>query len=193
MNRRHAGLRLMGTLLAVMAAGSAAAWAQTPRGGTPWVAALPPAQVQAVRVPDAPVRIDVPRKDWMLLPAGRSALLVLASRKGDADVTIERTALQFALAPDDITEVLATVQADAARAREPKAANFEMQVLEAGDRRLVAIQYTRPGVLGQERVRQYSIPVGLWLYHITAAASASAFPSHERTFAHLAASFLPLE
>ncbi len=40
-------------------------------------------------------------------------------------------------------------------------------------RRLVAVQYSRPGVLGSERVRQYSVPVGTELYRVTCISSAA--------------------
>lgn len=181
-------------LVAWSVAGPALAYGQaTARGGVSWLDKGPAAQYQPRRSADAPFSVEVPRKEWLVLPASRSALMVLAARKGDADVLVERTALQFALAPEDITDVLATVQVEAAKTRDPKATDFDARVLDAGTRRLVAIQYTRPGVLGQERVRQYTIPAGQWLYHITTVAQASQFAAYERIFAHIAASFTAIE
>ena len=91
------------------------------------------------------------------------------------------------------TDVLAQIQADGVRDREPRASDFEARVLEVGDRRLVAVQYRRPAAAGTERVRQYSVPVGRWLYHITCAAGLAQFPAYEATFAHIASTFSAVE
>ena len=159
----------------------------------PWLTRTNPGAYDAQRGPDAPLKIDMPKKDWMILPASRSVLFLMASRKGDAVVTVERAPLSLALAPEDVTDVLAQIQADTIKEREPRASEFEARVIDAGERRFVAVQYRRPGALGAERVRQYSVPVGHWLYHVTCAASLAQFASYEAIFAHVAGSFSATE
>ena len=104
----------------------------------PWLARMPAAAFDTQRGPDAAFRIDVPKANWFVLPASRSAAFIMAARKGDADITVERTPLSLALTREDVTDVLAQIQADGVRDREPRASDFEARVLEVGDRRLVA-------------------------------------------------------
>lgn len=159
----------------------------------PWLARTNASSFEAQKAADAPIKLDVPKNNWMVLPATRSVLFLIAARKGDASVTVERAPLSLALQPEDVTDVLAQIQADAIKAREPRATEFEARVLDAGDRRFVAIQYRRTGATGAERVRQYSLPVGHWLYHVTCAASLTQFASYEAVFAHIAATFTAAE
>lgn len=120
----------------------------------PWVARSTKLQFDRLRAADAPLQIDVPKKDWMALPSSPSALVVLASRKGDALVLVERSSLRAALDPSSITAVFAQLEIDGILEQQPKATEFLSRVLDTGQRKLVAVQYARPGVLGSERVRQ---------------------------------------
>lgn len=155
----------------------------------PWITRSTKVQFQAQRAADAPLQLDLPKKDWMVLPSSGSVLLVLASKKGDAVVLVERTTLRQALEASDITDLFAQIETDAIKERQPKAADFQSKVLDSGDRRLVAVQYSRPGVLGSERVRQYSLAVGKQLYRVTCIASAGQFTAYDAVFSHIAASF----
>lgn len=159
----------------------------------PWLARTNASAFEAQKGTDAPILLDVPKNSWMVLPATRSVLFLMAARKGDATVSVERAPLSITLQPEDVTDVLAQIQVDAIKAREPRATEFEARVLDAGDRRFVAVQYRRTGVTGPERVRQYTLPVGHWLYHITCAASLTQFGSYDAVFAHIANSFTAAE
>jgi hypothetical protein len=154
----------------------------------PWIARTNSVSFQPQQAPDAPVRVDLPKKDWMVLPASGSMLLVMASRKGDAVVLVEGAVLRQALEPADVTDVFAQIEIDAIKQRQPKAAEFQARVLTLGERRLVAIQYSRPGVLGAERVRQYSMPNGTQLYRVSCISSAALFSVYDAVFSHMAAS-----
>jgi uncharacterized membrane protein len=173
---------------------SAATPAQAPAAkADPWLAKSTRLQFQPQRAADAPVQLDLPRKDWSVLPSSGSVLLILASKKGDAIVLVERSSLQQALEAADITDLFAQIETDGIKERQPKATDFQSKVLDSGDRRLVAVQYARPGVLGSERVRQYSVPVGRQLYRLTCISSAAQFASYDPVFAHIAASFTATE
>ena len=154
-----------------------------------WIARTTRMEFQPQRAPDAPVVLDLPKKDWMVLPSSGPVLLMLASRKGDAIVLVERSVLLVALEAADITDLFAQIEIDAIKKQHPKAADFQSKVLDAGQRRLVAVQYSRPGVLGSERVRQYSLPLGKQLYHLTCISGAAEFGGYGPVFSHIAASF----
>jgi hypothetical protein len=125
----------------------------------------------------------------MVLPTSNSVLLVLAAKKGDAVVIVERTIMRQSLEATDITDLFAQIEIDAIREREPRAAEFQFRILDAGGVRLAAVQYARPGVLGAERVRQYSVPVGTEIYRLTCISRQSAFTAYDPVFSHIAASF----
>lgn len=177
-------------LAALLACGGASLQAQKP---DPWLARTNASAFDTQKGTEAPIVLNVPKNNWMTVPAPRSVLFLMAARKGDAVVSVERAPLSLALQPEDVTDVLAQIQVDAIKAREPRATEFEARVLDAGDRRFVAVQYRRAGVTGAERVRQYTLPVGHWLYHITCAASLTQFASYEAVFAHIASSFTAAE
>ncbi len=163
------------------------------RATDPWITRTTRVQFQPQRAADAPVQLDLPKKDWMVLPSSGSVLLVLATKKGDAVVLVERSMLRQALEAADITDLFAQIETDAIKERQPKATDFQSKVLDAGDRRLVAVQYGRPGVLGSERVRQYSVAVGKQLYRVTCISSAAQFAAYDSVFSHIAASFTATE
>jgi hypothetical protein len=58
-------------------------------------------------------------------------------------------------------------------------------------RRLILIDYFRPGIETREKVRQYSYPVGGDLYRITCMALQSEFSRHETVFGIVASSLKP--
>jgi len=163
------------------------------KAADPWLARSAKLQVQPQRAADAPIQLDLPKKDWMVLPSSGSLVLALASRKGDAVVLVERSALRQALAAEDITDLFAQFEVDAIKEWHPKAADIQSKVLDLGARRLVAVQYARPGVLGSERVRQYSVPVGRQLYRVTCISSAAQFAVYDPVFSHIGASFTVTE
>jgi hypothetical protein len=162
-------------------------------GTDPWLTRTTKVQFQAQRAADVPVQVDLPTKDWMVLPSSGALVMAAATRKGDAVVLIERSTMQQGLDPSDITELFAQIETEEIKERQPKAADFQSKVLDLGARRLVAVQYSRPGVLGNERVRQYSVPVGIQLYRVTCISSAPRFAVYDPVFSHIAASFVATE
>jgi len=187
MRRKTAGVFVL--LVVVLTAGAQAAGQGAATKADPWLVKTSKVQFQSQKAADAPVSIDVAKKDWMALPSSGAVLLIVASRKGDAVVFVERSGLSQPLLPADITDLFAQIESDAIKEQQPKATDFQSKVLDSGDRRLVAVQYARPGVLGSERVRQYSFPVGTQLYRVTCVSAAGQFAAYDPVFAHMAASF----
>jgi len=183
---------MMPALLAAALLAAATAGGQPPSrqvAGDPWYGRAVKPEFQVSRGAEVAFQVEWPRRDWLALPGGGSLLLAFASKKGDAVVLIEQVALRQPLEPGDLTELFAQLESEAIKERHPGASDFQAKVIEGGDRRLVAVQFARTGVLGSERVRQYSIPVGKQLYRVTCAAAAAQFASYEPVFAHMAATF----
>jgi len=163
-----------------------------PQAADPWFVRTTRGSFQTLRGPDARFSMEYPSKDWLVVPSGGAAAVILAQKKGDAAVVVERAPLRQELAPEEITDLFAQLETDVVRERQPKAADFQSRVIDAPGRRLVVLQYVRPGVAGPERVRQYSIPVGKQLYRLTFAAPVGQFPSFDVVFSHMAAAFTVL-
>jgi len=155
----------------------------------PWLGRAAKLSVQPVKSPDG-LQLEWPKKDWMLLPAAGSASLVVAAKKGDALVVIERSTLNQALEPADITDLFAQLEGDVIKERQPSAAELQSKVIDSESQRLVAVQYSRQGTTGPERVRQYSVPVGKQLYRLICVSTAGRFAAYEPVFAHMAATFV---
>jgi hypothetical protein len=182
-------------LVAALAAGVLAAapvfgQADKPAGTDPWYGKNARVQTQPVKPPEGGFRIEGPKKDWMILPSAGSLSLVLASKKGDALIVVERTTLRQPLEPSDITDLFAQLESDAIKEKQ-KTLDVQARVIDGGERRLVAVQYQRTGALGAERVRQYSVPAGKQLYRLICISSAAQFLGYDTLFAHVAATFVP--
>ena len=176
-------------LAALLAAGAGAEPPAGQAAGDPWYSRNAKLQFQVSLGAEVAFQLEWPRKDWLALPGGGSLLLAFASKKGDAVVLVEQVTLRQPLDPRDLTELFAQLEAEGIKERHPGATDFQSKVIEGADRRLVAVQFARTGVLGSERVRQYSIPVGKQLYRVTCAAAAAQFAAYEPVFAHMAATF----
>jgi hypothetical protein len=176
--------------IALLLATPAAAQPGRSAGSDPWYGRTSRVQFQPVKVAGEGFQLEWPKKDWLMVPSGALSL-VLVNKKGDASVVIQRSLLRQPLDPSDITELFAQLESDAIKERQ-RALDLQARVIDAGGRRLVVVQYQRDGALGVERVRQYSVPAGRWLYRLVCVSSAAQFLSFDPIFAHMAASFAVL-
>lgn len=135
--------------------------------------------------------IDLPEKDWNVVPGGVESLVVLAQRRFEAAVVIERATLQVELAPEDIGEVFLGVETDHIREMIPSASDIKADLQELGTSRVAAFLYVRSGALGREKVLQYSMPAGKHLYRVVAVARADVFDRHLAVMQAIAASLTP--
>jgi hypothetical protein len=179
-------LRVLDILLgAVLTAASAFAQAPAPNE----VGRAPKLDVQPFVALGNRIRFEFPKKDWQLVPGGTVSLVSVTQKSGQAAVVVEHTKLNAALAPDDITDLFAQLEAEQIKQQQPEAADLQSKLVSVGNRRLVIVGYTRRGVTGAERVRVYSVPVGSDLYRLTCSAAAPQFARYEQVFAHVAATF----
>jgi hypothetical protein len=147
------------------------------------------ADAQVFRDPGSRFHFEFPKSGWQIVPGGTVAVVSLLERAGEAAVVIERNRLDTPLAPADITELFAQVEADTLREQQPAAAEIEARLTILDKRRVVVTNYSRRGVNGPERVRQYSISTGSVLYRLTCSALTPHFERHEPVFAHVAVTF----
>jgi hypothetical protein len=169
------------------APGSLRAQAGKAMAADPWYGRTTKAQFQPAKAADG-FQMEWPKKDWMMLPSAGSLSLVMTTKKGDALVVVERTALRQPLEPSDITELFAQLESDAIKEK-GQVLDVQARVIDDGARRLVAVQFQRNGLLGAERVRQYSLPAGKNLYRLICISTAAQFLSYDPLFSHMAASF----
>ena len=164
-----------------------------PPAPDPWIARTTTVPFQPFRAVDAPLQLDVPKKDWMVLPSSGCMVLSLANRRGDAVVLVERSTLAVALDASAITNVFAEIEISTIKESHPKATDFQSKILDLGPRTAGGGAGPRPGVLGTERVRQYALPIGKQLYHLIVISGAAQFAAYDPVFSHIAASFTVAE
>ncbi|MBI2835033.1 MAG: hypothetical protein HYX76_11475 [Acidobacteria bacterium] len=145
--------------------------------------------VQPLQGPSGRFNLEYPKKDWQAVPGGGFVLVTLAQKKGEAAIVVEHATLNIALTAADIDDVFAQTEADLVRERQVAATNVTAKLLDVGPRRLILVEFGRPGIKGAERVRQYSFPVGTDLYRLICSSAVAQFTKFEPVFAHVAASF----
>jgi len=184
-------------LLLVVLFGAAHANVQAQGATDVWFrASAKPKDFRLAKLPWNAFSIELP-KDWQLAP-GHGGILLTAVEKTRGNqaagaITLEQTRLVEPLSVNDIDAALAGLEASAARQRDPAGDNFEQQVKEANGRRVVMVQYTRPGLNGPDKVVMYAMPVGLVMYRLICVAPAALLASkYQDTFAHVASTFKPL-
>lgn len=153
------------------------------------VGRAPKLDVQPFVAPGNRIRFEFPKKDWQLVAGGTVSIVSVTQKSGQAAVVVEHTKLNAALAPDDITDLFAQLEAEQIKLQQPDAGDVQSKLVSVDNRRFVIVGYTRRGVAGAERVRVYSVPVGSDLYRLTCSAAAPQFARYEQVFAHVAATF----
>ena len=188
MRERSSGriYRRLSALLALLLTGTSV-FAQPPAPNE--VGRAPKLDVLKFVGPGNRIRFEFPKKDWQLVAGGTVSIVSVTQKSGQAAVVVEHTKLNAALAPDDITDLFAQLEADQIKQQQPDASDVQSKLVSVDNRRFVIVGYTRRGVTGTERVRVYSVPVGSDLYRLTCSAAAPQFARYEQVFAHVAATF----
>ena len=146
-------------------------------------------QVEAFQAPGGQFGFEMPRRDWELGPGGGPVVAVLAQRRLEAIIFIEHARLNQPLAPEDITDLFAELEADRLRQQQPGLAEVETRILDVESRRIVALQYRRVGPKGAEIVRQYSMAEGDDLFRVVCSSLTARFSQHEPVCKHVATTF----
>jgi hypothetical protein len=124
---------------------------------------------------------------WTVVAGAGEALATFVQPKSEAAIVVERFRMKTQLAQGEITDIFAQIETDVLKENQPRVSDVAARVLTQGSRRLVQIDYRRPGVgepgkVEDERVRQFSFPIGGNLYRITCAALARQFGKYEVVF-----------
>jgi hypothetical protein len=142
----------------------------------------------AFRDPSQQFVLEYP-KDWQVIGGAGDVVVSLAQKKNEAAVVVERFKMNTALAPQDVTDLFAQIETDVLKERQPKATEIASKVVDQNGHRLIVLDYSRVGVAGPERVRQYSFPIGQALYRLTCSAPTAQFAKYDPVFAHVADTF----
>ncbi len=134
-------------------------------------------------------RLDIPEKDWRLLPGGVCTHGCLAHKDNAVAIVIEHELMQIALTADEIDQNFADLELAAVRERETTGTAFVARLGQAGPRRAVVVDYRRGG----EQVRVYVLLHGRHLYRLVCVAPSGQFTRYEPTFQVVCGSFTPLD
>jgi hypothetical protein len=154
----------------------------------PWLTRSQKLQMRPLHDTAGRVRLDYPNKDWLVVPGGSDAIVTLTEKNAEAAVFLDVVALKQPLAPAEVTDLFATIEVETIQQRDTRATGFVQRVLDSNGRRVVVIEYLRQGLLGPERVRQYSFPVNDKLYRLICSTPVARQAKYAPTFAHIAAS-----
>ena len=142
--------------------------------------------------PNKRYAVEFPRDwKWTVVAGAGEALATFVHPKAEAAIVVERFRMKVKLEQDEITDVFSTIEVDWLKENQPRVMDVNARIAAQGRRKVVQIDYRRPGVgdkAEDERVRQFSFPVGGSVYRITCATLASRFGSYEGIFQWVAES-----
>jgi hypothetical protein len=149
--------------------------------------------------PSGRYSIEFPRGwDWTIVEGAGEPLSTFVHPKKEAAIVVERFRMEVPLTQSQITEAFAQFETETLKENQPRASEVNARVVMQGDKRLVQIDYRRPGIgepgkVEDERVRQFSFPVGASNYRITCFSLLSQFGKYEAIFQWAAESLTPGE
>lgn len=147
-------------------------------------------QTQPYRDPSGRFTLQYPRRDWQVFPGAGSSLVTIGGGKGRASVQIEYLKLNEAIEVGENYELIVGIESDFIRDRQPGAGQITGLPMRVELKDIVVVDYTRPGVSGTDRIRQYSIISGANLFRVSCVAPAAEFPKLEPVFEQIARSFV---
>jgi len=125
---------------------------------------------------------------WLMVSGSGEPLVTFIHPRKEAAVVVERYRMRVTLGRDQITDTFEKIETDVLKENQPRASDVASKMVTQNGRRLILIDYLRPGIDTRERVRQYSYPVGQDLYRITCMALSTEFSKYESTFETVASS-----
>ena len=149
-----------------------------------------PEEFLTFQPPDSAFTIEIPKKDWRTLPGVGAVVVVFSDAKAEASVALEHARLQQSLEPSEITQLFVDIEVENIKARDAGSEGFRTALRTDPDgRRVIAIDFTRKGLKGVERVRQFSLPSGSDLFRLICSAGPQQFDRYAPVFEHMAESF----
>jgi hypothetical protein len=127
-------------------------------------------------------------KDWQPLAGVGDVLVTFFQKNREATVIVER--FHMNQPPGEIDDTFAQIQVEVLKERQAQVTDAVAKVVASNGSPVVMIDYSRPGLAGLERARQYSFPVGQELYRLNCSALATVFAKYDPMFVRIAASFM---
>jgi len=127
-------------------------------------------------------------KDWQATIGVGDVIVTFTQKKGEAALVIQR--FQLLDDPGQITDTFGQVEMDSFKMQQPQATDVSFKIAVANGRPVIVIDYSRQGLAGQEKGRQYSFPVGSQIFRLNCTAMMSLFAKYEPQFLHIAQSFM---
>jgi hypothetical protein len=144
---------------------------------------------QVLRVFPERFTCEYPAKDWDIVAGGASSLVTVSQKKREATIVIEYQPMQLELAPSEIDDTFAKLEAEPIGVRQSGVTGLSTRILDVNGHRAIVIEYSRRGATGPEHVRQYSLPIGKHLYRVIGSAPNGNFERYAPTFEVAALSF----
>jgi hypothetical protein len=132
--------------------------------------------------------LEFPAKDWTELEIGGATLAIIERNDRTATFVIELDRLVEPLGPSEIA-TNAQIELDSLKEQQPKATDFQAELIETNAGRGAVIRYARPGKKGPERVIRYSVAIGRDLYRLAAIVPEGSLAKHEPIILHMMDSF----
>jgi hypothetical protein len=108
-----------------------------------------------------------------------------------AGIVVERFKSRTELKPEEISDLTAKLELELLKDNQPATTNASVKLVTSGTRRLVVIDYTRPGLTVPERVRQYTYLIRTDVYRLTCYTALKMFDRYLGTCETVAESFKP--
>ena len=125
---------------------------------------------------------------WLIVSGSGEPLVTFIHPRKEAAVVVERFRMRQPLKREEVTDLFAQIEVDVLKENQPRATDVVSKMVNEKGKKLILIDYFRPGIDTRERVRQYSVPVGQDLYRITCMTIGGQFGKYEPTFAVVAES-----
>ena len=138
--------------------------------------------------PDATFALEYP-SSWQTTTGRGDLVVTFTAPRREAVVTIERLRMSIPLTPGDITEAFADIERDLLKERQPGVSDVRARLEDRRGQPMVIADYSRSGVRGQERVRQYSLPAGQTVFRLVCVSSDPQFEQYASAFARVADTF----
>ena len=132
--------------------------------------------------------LDYPAKDWSELEVGGCTLVILARNDRTATVVVDMDRLVEPLGPSEIA-TNAQIEIEGLMEQQPKARDFQTEIIDTNAGRGAVIRYAKPGKKGSERVIRFSLAVGRDLYRLAAIVPEGSLAKHEPVILHMMDSF----
>lgn len=136
--------------------------------------------------PSGRFELEVPTKDWKVLPSVGSSLAIF-SRKDGPVVSIDRMKLAGRLTPAEV-DAMSEIELSRVKEQQPKVKDFKTEMLDSKSGRGVLIRYSRVSN-EPEVVVQYSVPVGQDLYRLNGVVPEKLLSKNEAVVMHMIQSF----